>query len=706
MAKKGKGRGKERNRADWWGAYNYAWLPSNYIPAWQPSGYAINHAESTPFEVSPGYLPLYVNNDGAKDGINAILLTLDDSDPSVGFSQEVYTLKESWDRTAGDDGVPGNVLNGNSSGASLPASAYATYATRMARVDSTTHPLEAPRLIAGGRYREAVVIIEDAQSTTPPKHLSDRNDIYTVTQNVDAIFAGAGNDRITGNANDNILFGEAGNDTIRGGNSNQFNVLESLNGGSGDDLLYGEGGKDALDGMMGDDTLYADFENINLDAGAGGGSTFADNALSGGSGNDALYGGIDHDELYGDGGIDYLAGGANRDRLEGGSGADRFDFYSPGTNSDADFIADFSPAVDKIGIYVGTSSIGSGFRGVGLPTNRAINASQFRLGTVAADASDRFIYDQSTGYLYFDKDGNGAATQVKIAELNPSHPPSGVTAANIITFTDAYRTPPHSPPPPPEPTVQISQAAPVSEAGGNAIVTLSRTGNTAGISQVQVNLTGGSATAGLDYISSGLPLVVTFNPGVTSQSIALPIIQDALVEGSETIALSLSPHDDLALGTVATAIGPAQTATITLLDDDLPPTPTNGNDGLIGSIGNDAIVGLAGNDTLNGGAGNDTLNGGAGKDRLIGGPGSDRLIGGKARDLFVLEKGIGRDLIQDFRDHQDRLGLAPGLKFKNLKIIHKGHNTLIRFKNDPLALLKGVQSDHISAADFVSVRGL
>jgi Ca2+-binding RTX toxin-like protein len=127
------------------------------------------------------------------------------------------------------------------------------------------------------------------------------------------------------------------------------------------------------------------------------------------------------------------------------------------------------------------------------------------------------------------------------------------------------------------------------------------------------------------------------------------------------------------------------------------------DDRLTGGGGNDDLIGGAGKDRLYGGAGKDRLNGGAGKDRLYGGLGSDRLTGGKDKDIFALEKGAGRDLILDFKDGQDRLGLTPGLKFKKLAIVSQGQSTLIRLGNDPLALLKGVQSSSLSAADFVSI---
>lgn len=131
-----------------------------------------------------------------------------------------------------------------------------------------------------------------------------------------------------------------------------------------------------------------------------------------------------------------------------------------------------------------------------------------------------------------------------------------------------------------------------------------------------------------------------------------------------------------------------------------------GNDRLFGGGNKDVLLGLGGNDTLSGGVGNDRLEGGIGSDRLYGGPGSDTLKGGPGSDIFVLEKGRGRDRIEDFRNGSDRLGLTPGLKFRQLEIVQRSQGTLIRAGKDDLALLIDVSANQISQADFVRVPAL
>jgi Ca2+-binding RTX toxin-like protein len=53
----------------------------------------------------------------------------------------------------------------------------------------------------------------------------------------------------------------------------------------------------------------------------------------------------------------------------------------------------------------------------GLTPDAAITPEQFILGSAAADANDRFIYNQNTGALFFDEDGKGGAEQVQFATL-------------------------------------------------------------------------------------------------------------------------------------------------------------------------------------------------------------------------------------------------------------------------------------------------
>lgn len=189
----------------------------------------------------------------------------------------------------------------------------------------------------------------------------------------------------------NIFNGTAGNDTLVGG----VQGGSIINGLGGNDYLQGLGGGNVISGDAGDDILLA---------GDGGG-----NVLAGDAGNDTLIGGN---------GNDMLAGGLGNDSLTGGAGEDVFIFTNPAHGVDT--VTDFNVLEDLIRISA------SGF-GVTVPpelqgqlsTNQlSLPADQFRLGSSAMTSSDRFIYDSTSGALFFDADGVGAAAPTQIAQLS------------------------------------------------------------------------------------------------------------------------------------------------------------------------------------------------------------------------------------------------------------------------------------------------
>ncbi|HYI65013.1 MAG TPA: hypothetical protein VEW71_09025, partial [Allosphingosinicella sp.] len=83
-------------------------------------------------------------------------------------------------------------------------------------------------------------------------------------------------------------------------------------------------------------------------------------------------------------------------------------------------IADFASGSDKVVLDDAVFA--------GLPAG-ALNANAFVVGSAAADADDRIIYDQSTGALYFDADGSGDGAAVQFATLQGG--PS-LTAADFV----------------------------------------------------------------------------------------------------------------------------------------------------------------------------------------------------------------------------------------------------------------------------------
>jgi Ca2+-binding RTX toxin-like protein len=191
-----------------------------------------------------------------------------------------------------------------------------------------------------------------------------------------------------------------------------------------------------------------------------------------------------------------------------------------------------------------------------------------------------------------------------------------------------------------------------------------------------------TAIAGSDYTATNGTL--TFAPGVTSQDIIIPILNDSLNEAQETFNLTLSSPTNAQLGTAAvtttitdTLVTAASTTLATNVENltltgtgAINGTGNNGNNVIIGNSANNTLTGLAGNDTLNGGAGNDNLIsgdgndlllGGAGNDTLNGGLGVDTLTGGVGNDFFRLDNVANRDLITDFSVPADTIILANSL---------------------------------------------
>ncbi|MEL6222419.1 MAG: hypothetical protein AAFQ57_10110 [Cyanobacteria bacterium J06626_14] len=122
----------------------------------------------------------------------------------------------------------------------------------------------------------------------------------------------------------------------------------------------------------------------------------------------------------------------------------------------------------------------------------------------------------------------------------------------------------------------------------------------------------------------------------------------------------------------------------------------SGDDQIIAGGGNDRLRGNAGNDDLMGGAGRDRLNGGNGNDELDGGRGRDIYRGGAGNDIFVIERGPGFDIIQDFRDG-DMIRLGNGLRFEQVRANQQGRDTLLSRGNDVLAVVR-----RFDVADFTS----
>ena len=117
----------------------------------------------------------------------------------------------------------------------------------------------------------------------------------------------------------------------------------------------------------------------------------------------------------------------------------------------------------------------------------------------------------------------------------------------------------------------------------------------------------GTATAGEDYSkTSG---TISFNPGETTKTISVNLLNDSVLNDNETVLLKLSNASNQNIEENLAVSRP-------IFDREI--IGNSKNNRLKGSFGNDLIEGLGGKDKISGGFGNDFLDGGEGNDTLNG----------------------------------------------------------------------------------------
>jgi Ca2+-binding RTX toxin-like protein len=171
-------------------------------------------------------------------------------------------------------------------------------------------------------------------------------------------------------------------------------------------------------GTEGNDTLAGIYDNDWFDGSAG------NDNLSGGTGADSLYGGTGDDILSGGNDNDVLVGGTGNDSLAGGAGNDTFVFDTTlSSASNVDSITDFISGLDHIQLDKDVFTT--------LTDDGALSSDFFRTSTngVALDENDYFLYNTTSGALFYDADGNGQGVAVRFATLTTK---PAVTAADFI----------------------------------------------------------------------------------------------------------------------------------------------------------------------------------------------------------------------------------------------------------------------------------
>ncbi|MBB3238048.1 M10 family metallopeptidase C-terminal domain-containing protein [Phyllobacterium endophyticum] len=205
---------------------------------------------------------------------------------------------------------------------------------------------------------------------------------------------GSANINATGYKQPDILRGNSGNNVLDGGAN-----ADTMTGGDGDDTYIVDDSQDSVieSGTNGHDLVLSsvsynmnsqtegDVEALTLTGSAainGTGNTF-DNVITGNSGNN---------------------------RLTGGAGQDTFVFNSLLAPNNIDTITDFSTSEDMIQLDPAIFAA--------LAPGGPLSAEAFHTGSAADSPSNRIIYDQKNGALFYDHDGVGGDAAVRFATLS------------------------------------------------------------------------------------------------------------------------------------------------------------------------------------------------------------------------------------------------------------------------------------------------
>jgi Ca2+-binding RTX toxin-like protein len=280
----------------------------------------------------------------------------------------------------------------------------------------------------------------------------------------DRLEGGAGNDAMTGGAGDDFYFVDSGDTVIEGAaegtgdrvfastsytltagayienlatDFNDGTAAIDLSGNELDNLIYGNAGDNDIDGRGGADTMVGfggnDFFFVD-----NAGDRIVENSIEGtgdrvfastsytlsagahienmstdfhaGTAAIDLSGNELGNLIYGNAGSNVLDGKQGNDTLVGFGGADTFAFTTALGAGNVDLVFDFG-ADDVIALDDAV------FTGLSLGS---LSASAFTTGPAATTADQRIVYNQATGQLFYDADGNGVGAQMLFATLQGS----------------------------------------------------------------------------------------------------------------------------------------------------------------------------------------------------------------------------------------------------------------------------------------------
>jgi Ca2+-binding RTX toxin-like protein len=311
----------------------------------------------------------------------------------------------------------------------------------------------------------------------------------------------------TGSGNDNINLSGIDFAGYWGAEVYSGDGNDSVVGGTTYNYLQGQGGNDTLVGGGNRDDLYGGEGNDSLVGNEG------NDNLYGGAGNDTIIGVNANSLTPGKGEIDYLSGGTGADKfILGDSASVYYDDRDTTTSSnDYAYIYDFNASEDIIQLQ-------------GPKSNYRIDGANLYLDKTGSEPDELIAYIQGTNNLNLD--------------------------SNAFVFVN------------PIATLAFENTSYSVNEDGTVSVTILRSGSLTGTASATLTLSNGTATAPDDYNNASIAL--SFADGETSKTFTIPIVNDSIYEGSETITLSLTNASS------GVNFGAQNTANLTIIDDDTP----------------------------------------------------------------------------------------------------------------------------------------
>lgn len=441
----------------------------------------------------------------------------------------------------------------------------------------------------------------------------DGKDLLYGGQGKDTLFGGADNDLVSGNEQSDIVYGNKGNDTIYGGQSNDTiyggQENDQLFGDKGNDVLWGDLGVDTLTGGSGDDVFVIGRRNDVAGFLSTGGSTIAQaNTITDfGDGLDliALTGGLTFDDLdifKGTG--ENVANTLIQDKSTG-----QYLANLQGIDLNTITKADFTYSTISINNYLSfaqpTYTVAEeGTPGLAVTINRtgeinqAVSATLFASDGTAQSPTDYsgnpitvdFAPGQTSKTVTIPIVGDNIAEGQETFDLSLGFPFNGATIEQpqkaTVTIVDndngggnnnnggsngggvsaaAAGTIQFS-----SPTFAVNEdGTPI------ASVTVNRNGDSNGAVSAKLLINGGTAIGGSSPLASAVDydnsfITVEWEDGDnTPKTIDIPLSDDTIIEGNETINLTLCDC------TGGATIGKQDTAVLTIVDNEgSPSTPS------------------------------------------------------------------------------------------------------------------------------------